>query len=530
MKKIFLQLLLFATTISVYGTDLDTKPDTVYVQTLDDDGEWGYSSRTYYKYNDDGSIKEVVYADWSVFYNDWVNNDKYIYSSSESPKMERTEKYSWSKINNDWKLTYDNMVEYDSDGNVLVSSGRTGRTEYAYENGLKIKEIVLSKDDEVDEWDTVKAKYWKYDENGNILEHKTPYSTKIYTYENEKLVKFEQFSSANVLDEVKTYSYSNDTVFVTKTYMFDNEEFSSFYIVDEKGRVKTEFNKLLYAPWFKLLIDSTTVHYTYNEAGLLEKTSYEILNEETNESVVVGEIVKNYYENGSLKDSINYYFDSTYNSLVKTDEQRFDNEGNVAYRLYTSKHKGQMYDSTMVQYAGYKHIMREQYRWNEEKQALVGYDYYFKSEEEGNNDVYYSYKWDNESDDWELVSKRIIVYDEYGYKKEEYMERLDEDTEEWTKTNDIRYINIYPNQHVTGLQETDINVKLFPTIAINNITISSESVDEMLGMKIINTHGQIVCFFSVFQNELDITDWSQGKYYILFETKNGRITKCFVKK
>lgn len=618
MRKLFLQLLLFAITISVYGTDLYTKPDTIYSMSQNDEGEWVYSSRECFIYYDNGEIKETEKAAWSNFYKDWVNEDRYVYSTSDSPKMERTEKYSWSLVNKDWKLSYVNRLEYDADGNLLVDEdGQNGsKKEYIYENGEKVKYSRYERESGDEEWKTYVEHTWTYNDAGLLIDDflweyvswkdEVETSRTKYEYEGKELVKRSHFNN-ELLEIESTFSYRNDTlvevfravdttgeiVYSCEKYkMYDQdgrllweedptngvhyelEEYFSVkkieYTYNENGKVIKDISKIKNEEtglWVDVSINEkqydekgnvkTVLYYrrnaelgemelqkqfdyTYNDDGKLVKETQQYLDNDNATLKALFENAFTYHENGQLKDSVGRQYISLYNSLIDIERKTYNEDGELESSMKTKPYAYDRnsedgtfsYDSTVITYGYPFYLNYEEYFWDSEKQQMVGELYQFHVDEKDtkNKTSYYAYMWNKEKNDLVLYWSRETHYDENGYPISDELSRWDYYTGEYESTRLSKYENIYPSQNVTALVDTDIDVKIYPTIATNQISIAFESIDRLLGVKVLNTHGQIVCSFSILQNELDITDWALGKYYILFETNNSRITKSFVKK
>lgn len=535
MRAIFLQLLLFAITISVYATDIQTKPDTVYLQLRDDDGEWEYDSRKCYTYYNDGRVKEMETAVWSNYYKGWAHQYKYVFILSDSPKIDRTERYSWDKTNLVWKLSYVNSLEYDSDGNLVLDldESRGYKTEYEYENGLKVSKTKFRTKDLEGEWDTISNEYWKYDEKGNLLESlKSDSYKEVYAYEADKLVKHQRFIGDNLLIFEKVYVYSNDSVYVSVTEGDEYELLNSVRIVDEEGKMIKEtvfdhgyiYNKDVWE-------DTVIRYYTYNEAGLLEKRSTEMRNKQSKQWTITGETVISRYEDGSVKTSVTHEFADFYNTLIKTKETRFDAEGTMKYNFYVLMNDTAVMDSTIIEYGEPDYKYYESYNSGFFSEEMVPIHYSFSVMEGEDTYEYYSYNWNEEMDDWSLGYKKSTIFDEHGNIMESFIEYFGS-SEQPVKRNEQRFINVYPEPVVTATEIADCGVAVFPSVSSNIITVSFESTDDISKIQIIDWSGQIVDETVVKSDivPMDIRELKDGKYYMLIHRNDSIISRSFIKK
>ncbi len=85
----------------------------------------------------------------------------------------------------------------------------------------------------------------------------------------------------------------------------------------------------------------------------------------------------------------------------------------------------------------------------------------------------------------------------------------------------------------TGIKDKSFNnnFALYPNPAHNNITIESTSLNKDEAALIFNLQGQLLLQQSLLQNKttIDISDFTNGMYFVKMKSNNGIVVKKFVK-
>ena len=87
-------------------------------------------------------------------------------------------------------------------------------------------------------------------------------------------------------------------------------------------------------------------------------------------------------------------------------------------------------------------------------------------------------------------------------------------------------------QHPTGINEMDNDkFKVFPNPTTQEITIESDNIVRINGIELTTVDGRQVLFQKNIndQNNIDLTDFSKGIYFLLINTEKGQIRKKIIK-
>lgn len=331
----------------------------------------------------------------------------------------------------------------------------------------------------------------------------------------------------------------NTTLFIYKNWDYSTNEFTfgfkDILTYDDNGNMDQklsynwdngEGNWTLYSLYL----------YTYDEDNLMQtlKQNWDAgLNDWVNQSL----LLFTYDENDNIIQQVqqnwdNELIDWVNGGLYINTYDEYDNQTEVFFKYWDSSINEWIKSSLTSNTFNEMQLLTESFnqQWDSEAEEWV--DNYLDVSTYDENDqllLLFSQFWDVESGEWINSSQGTYDYNEVGFTTQNTFQMWDALTNEWV--NSWRY-DYFWSEHQTGvignLQNVKINI--YPNPAQDKINIIGDASLQNTSAQIYSAYGKLVKPVMLkSQNEIDISGFQKGVYFIRIQTDKGDFTRKFIK-
>lgn len=168
--------------------------------------------------------------------------------------------------------------------------------------------------------------------------------------------------------------------------------------------------------------------------------------------------------------------------------------------------------------------------WNSDENS---WEYYLREVTTYENDSTVTIRqlWNNDTQQWEYSYRKITVNDEQGFMTNYTYQTWNNETGNWK--NNSKYDFFWSEIEVHGIDEETVNkVTIYPNPASETITVLSPLTLAENRMDIYSVTGQLINTVQTNgnYNTIDISELPPGIYFIRFNTRQGIVTKVFIKR
>jgi hypothetical protein len=432
-------------------------------------------------------IKNIKDTYWSMdsnyYYNgnggDWELGYRWKFLSSEVNGNTSTSSY----IRHFWNETNQGWVNKDT---ILITS-----------NGLELQYLERPWNSQSQDWaDT--SNYYRMDENNNTI-------ISIY----------------------RGWDYSANEI---------TWGFKEMFTYDENG-IKTD--KLWYNWDLNLNTWVYNSHYTFNYDGNgnLTETLRQDWDTQSNEWVNYNLQLYTYDENNNEIQHIQQNWDSDFNAWVNGGKYTYTYDENEIkteefFQFWDSGTNDWVNGSlSFFTYDGEGNLTQWfNQQWNGEIEDWVdNFINTFTYNENGALLLIFGQYWNVEAGEWINSSQTFNAYNENGNMIENYSQIWDELTNEWS--NSWKYDYFWSEHEINAIANNPGEpINIYPNPTQGKIKINVNSPLQNTSVRVFSVSGELLkTILLKSQNEIDISDFQKGVYFLHFQSQKGDIVRKVIK-
>ncbi|NOX47010.1 MAG: T9SS type A sorting domain-containing protein, partial [Chlorobi bacterium] len=137
--------------------------------------------------------------------------------------------------------------------------------------------------------------------------------------------------------------------------------------------------------------------------------------------------------------------------------------------------------------------------------------------------------WNVEAGEWINSSQMSIAYNENGNMIENYSQIWDELANEWS--NSWKYDYFWSEHELTAIVNNPVeSINIYPNPTQGKIKINVNIPLQNTSVRVVSVSGKLLKTISLkSQNEIDISDFQKGIYFLHFQTPKGYFIRKIIK-